>query len=147
MGTTTRIEASRALEHELGVLRRRIRRKLAINAKMVHPELPAASFSMLSTLRDGGPCRSADLAELFAIDKGAVSRQISRLEELGLVRRTPDPEDGRAHLLVLTDLAEEKLDEVQRKTREWYIARLEDWTDEELAEFARQLGRYNRALD
>ena len=37
------------------------------------------------------------------MDKGAVSRQVQHLTELGLIERTPDPADGRAALLAVTD--------------------------------------------
>jgi DNA-binding MarR family transcriptional regulator len=143
----SRPDATRALEHELGVVLRRIRRNIATRAHMVHPDLAAASYSLLNSLFEDGPRRSSELAETFAIDKGAVSRQVARLEALGLVERTPDPADGRAHLLSLTDLGRERLEEVARRRREWYDERLSDWSSEEIAALARQLGRYNATLD
>jgi len=142
-----RSEATRALEHEFGVVLRRVRRKQAARAKMVHPELPAASYSMLTALYESGPRRSSELADLFAIDKGAVSRQVARLERLGLVTRQTDPDDGRAQLLSLTDLGRERLAEVARRRREWYDDRLSDWSVAEIAHLAEELGRYNGVLD
>lgn len=144
---TSRTEATRALEHELGVVIRRVRRSIATQAQMVHPDLAAASFSLLRSLHDDGPRRSSELAEMFAIDKGAVSRQVSRLEALGLVERAPDPIDGRAHQLSLTAHGRDRLAEVTRRRREWYDERLSDWSSTEIAELARQLSRYNATLD
>jgi DNA-binding MarR family transcriptional regulator len=145
--TATRADATRALEHELGVVIRRIRRNIATRAQMVHPELAAASYSLLASLHDDGPRRSSELAETFAIDKGAVSRQVAKLEALGLIERTPDPVDGRAHLLSLTEHGRTRLAEVARQRRKWYDERLSDWSAGEIAELARQLARYNATLD
>jgi DNA-binding MarR family transcriptional regulator len=145
--TATRADATRALEHELGVVIRRIRRNIATRAQMVHPDLAASSYSMLTSLQDDGPRRSSELAEMFAIDKGAVSRQVAKLEALGLVERTPDPFDGRAHLLSLTEYGRSRLAEVAKQRRRWYDERLADWTGAEIAELAHQLARYNAALD
>jgi DNA-binding MarR family transcriptional regulator len=142
-----RAAASNALEHEFGVIIRRIRRTTATRAHMVHPGLPAASYSMLTALRDSGPHRSSDLAEIFAIDKGAVSRQIARLDRLGLVERLPDPDDGRAQRVALTATGAERLKKVDLARREWYAERLADWSADDIAELAALLARYNSALD
>ncbi|HEX7739565.1 MAG TPA: MarR family transcriptional regulator [Marmoricola sp.] len=137
----------RALERELAAMVRRIKRAIATRAHMVHPELAAASWSMLASLRDDGPQRSADLSERFSIDKGAVSRQVSTLEDLGLVGREPDPDDGRAQLLRLTEEGARRVDEVDARRREWYEGRLSDWGAAEIGDLAERLGAYNRALD
>ena len=42
------------------------------------------------------------LAEREAVALPTVSRLVANLEQLGYVTRTPDPEDGRARLLVAT---------------------------------------------
>jgi len=144
---TERAAATRALEHELGVMIRRIRRTTATRARMVHPELPAASYTMLTAIRDTGPHRSSDLAEMFAIDKGAVSRQIGRLEGLGLVERVPDPDDGRAQQVVLTAAGADRLQKVDLVRREWYEDRLSDWSTDDITDLAARLGRYNATLD
>ena len=96
-------ETMRALEHEMGVLVRRIRRVIAERARMVHPDLSPVAYSMLMALNDYGPRRASDLVELFKVDKGAVSRQVQSLLELGLIERTPDPEDRRAAILAITE--------------------------------------------
>lgn len=44
----------------------------------------------------------SELAELLRVDPGTVSPMIKRLEQLGLVRRRPDPRDGRRATLTLT---------------------------------------------
>ena len=110
--------AVRSLEHEIGTLLRRIRNGLAERAVQVHPELNPTSYMILTTLSEHGARRAADLAELFALDKGSVSRVVHQLLELGLIARTPDPADGRASLLSVTDEAVRRLAEVRDHRRE-----------------------------
>jgi DNA-binding MarR family transcriptional regulator len=141
-----RTAAVRSLEHEIGTLLRRIRRGMAERAAEVHPELNPTSYLMLSTLSERGTRRAADLAELFALDKGSVSRVVHQLLELGLVERTPDPADGRASILSVTDEAVRRLAEVRDHRREHFDERLSGWEPGEIEQLARGLERFNRAL-
>lgn len=146
MTTDRRGTAMRSLEHEIGTLLRRVRRGLAERAVQVHPDLNATSYTLLSTLREHGPQRAADLAELFALDKGSVSRVVHQLLELGLIERSPDPADGRASILSVTDEAVRRLAQVREQRRESFDARLADWEPAEIEELAARLGRFNVAL-
>lgn len=137
----------RALEHEMGVLVRRIRRVIAERAKMVHPELSSVAYSMLLSLHDNGPRRASDLVELFNIDKGAVSRQVQSLLELDLIERTPDPEDRRAAILAITERGDDRLQHIAEVRRVELREKLGDWTTEELRTLVRSLERYNSSLE
>jgi DNA-binding MarR family transcriptional regulator len=144
--TGRRHTAVRSLEHEIGTLLRRIRKGLAERAVQVHPELNPTSYMILTTLSEHGARRAADLAELFALDKGSVSRVVHQLLELELIARSPDPADGRASLLSVTDEAVRRLAEVRDHRREHFDDRLLDWEPEEIEELAARLGRFNHAL-
>jgi len=144
--TDRRSVAVRSLEHEIVALLRRIRRGLAERALVVHPQLNATSYLLLTTLRDRGSCRAADLAEVFALDKGSVSRLVHQLLELGLVERSPDPADGRASILSVTDEAVRRLAAVSEHRREHFDERLAGWEPAEIEELATGLGRFNAAL-
>lgn len=151
--TTTRAAASgradalRSIEREVGVLLRRVRRVIGVRARAVHPDLQPASYLLLTHLEDRGPSRGSTVVEELGIDKGAVSRQITHLVDLGLLVREPDPADGRALLLSLTDDARERLARVQAERSERFERRLADFSTDDLRAFAEQLGRYNAALD
>lgn len=136
----------RALEHEIGLLLRRIRRGIAERAVQVHPELNPTSYTLLATLSDFGPRRAAELAELFAMDKGTVSRVVHQLLELGLVERSPDPADGRASIISVTAEAERRLTHMHGLRRERIAERLSDWRSEEIEHLAAELGRFNNAV-
>ena len=141
--TDQRDTAVRTLDHEIGLLLRRIRRGIAERAVQVHPELNATSYSLLTTLAEFGPRRAADLAELFAMDKGTVSRVVHQLAELGLVDRSPDPDDGRASILSVTAEATRRLGLMHERTRELFGERLADWAAEDIEDLAIQLARFN----
>lgn len=142
----TRPEAIRLLESEMGMVLRRVRRAIAERARMVHPELSAAAYSMLVALGDTGPHRSSELAETFAIDKAAVSRQVQLLEDLGFITRAKDPHDGRAWLLSITPTGVERLQEVDDARRSRFDDRFEDWSVDDLADLVRSLSRYNASF-
>ena len=140
-------ETLRDLEHEMYVLVRRIRRVIAERARMVHPDLSPVAYSMLLALEDSGPRRASDLVEQFAVDKGAVSRQVQSLIELDLVRRTPDPEDRRAAILAITEEGARRLAAISAARRADVNDKLGDWTSDEVLGFVESLARYNRALE
>ncbi len=135
------------LEHEMSVLVRRIRRVIAERARMLHPELSPVAYSMLMALNDLGPQRASDLVEIFSVDKGAVSRQVQALLELGLIERTPDPDDRRAMTLAISEEGHRRLASISVDRRHELSRRLGDWSEQDLSAFVRSLGRYNSALE
>lgn len=142
-----RAESLRMLESEVGVLIRRVRRVIGERARALHPDLPASSYLMLTTVAQNGPLRASALAEQFDMDKGAISRQVRNLADLGLLDCTRDPEDGRATLLSATDEARRRLEDVVQQRHQWLDEQLSGWTAAELESFVGDLGRYNAALN
>lgn len=145
--TRTRTETLRFLENEVGVMIRRVKRVIGLRARAVHEDLQPASYLMLAWLAEEGPVRASSMAETFHIDKGAISRQVQHLVDLGLVDRTPDPADGRATLVSATDDAVRRLADVVEHRRKRLDEMLGDWSDEELAWFVDALARYNERLN
>ncbi|MGH3346304.1 MAG: MarR family winged helix-turn-helix transcriptional regulator [Nocardioides sp.] len=144
---THRAQSLRQIEHELGVLIRRVRRVIGDRARAVHPELQPATYLLLSHLDEAGPLRASALVDATGVDKGAISRQVQQLVDLGLLTRAQDPDDGRATLLQVTADAHARLGQVQRDRRRRFDRRLGEWSDADLADFAARLADYNAALD
>jgi DNA-binding MarR family transcriptional regulator len=144
---TNRADSLRHLEREVGVLIRRIKRVIGERARAVHEDLQPASYLMLAWIVEEGPIRASSMVETFNIDKGAVSRQLHHLADLGLVERTPDPADGRASLVVASEDARRRLADVAAHRRKWLDEQLGDWTTDELEAFATTLGKYNLSLN
>lgn len=141
-----RDEALRGLEHEIGRLLRRIRRGLTDRAMQVDPELSATAYPLLATLYELGPHRASDLADMFALDKGAVSRVVHQLLELELIVREPDPADGRASILSVTPKAAARLAEIVEKRREDFGAKLAGWEPTTISDLAQALAAFNAAI-
>lgn len=145
--SVARAELLGGLEQQVGVMVRRIRRIIGERARAVHPELQTSSYLMLTWLGQHGAQRASAMAEAFGIDKGAISRQIQHLVDLGLVDRAPDPDDGRATLVSATADAVARMAAVNDERRAWLDDRLRDWSDDDLRGIVDLLGRYNAALD
>jgi len=129
------------------VLIRRVKRVIGERARSVHPDLQPASYLMLVFLTTEGPTRSSVISERFGVDKGAISRQVQHLVDLGLLERRPDPADGRATLLSTTRDAVRRLEAVDRDRRRRLEGHRSDWSEEDLHTFVSALARYNAALD
>ncbi|MFE1407034.1 MarR family winged helix-turn-helix transcriptional regulator [Streptomyces sp. NPDC058770] len=137
-----------ALERELAVFLRRARANSGEMAREVHPELEPAAYGLLVRLESAGRQRATDLAAYFGVGKATVSRQLRALESLGLVAREPDPADGRASLVHLTDEGLARYRSVRDARRDRYVRKLADWDRDEVAELARLLHHLNaRAED
>ncbi|MBU7596454.1 MarR family transcriptional regulator [Streptomyces sp. P38-E01] len=135
------------LERELSVFLRRARAASGGLAREVHPELEPAAYGLMMRLDDAGAQRATDLAAFFGVGKATMSRQLRALEGLGLVVRAPDPDDGRASLVELTEEGRARFTVVRQARRETFVARLAGWDRGDVAELARLLHRFNTPPD
>jgi DNA-binding MarR family transcriptional regulator len=131
-----------ALERELSVLLRRARAYSGELARAVHPDLEAAAYGLLMHVVEGD-ARAADLADYFGIDKSTVSRQVRLLEQLGLLRREPDPGDARVLRLVATEEGVRRLEAARAARRHYVEGRLQGWDPDDVGRLAGLLARYN----
>lgn len=107
------------------------------------PGLRPASFHVARFLRSSGPARPTEIAVGLDVDKGALSRSISDLEEAGLLARRPHPDDGRAVAVALTDAGEKRLARVLADKGAELTDRLARFDDGELVTLASLLRRLN----
>lgn len=143
MVTTDEDEPYRAVERELTVLFRRGRAAAAEVAREVHGDLGSAAYGLLVRIADADGARGVDLSSFFGLDKATISRQVQLLERLELVRREPDPLDGRAHRLVPTDSGRRRLAAVRRARGDLLRQRLGGWDRADVVALGRLLGRFN----
>ena len=143
----SRAEELGRLEQEVGVLIRRVKRVIGERARAVHPDLQPASYLMLTYVAENGPMRASEIAEQFDMDKGAVSRQVQHLCDLGLLLREADPVDGRAMLISASPDAVHRMQAIDGERRRWLAEQLAEWSEDDLREFVTGLARYNSALD
>ena len=100
-----------------------------------------AGVHVVSRLAALGPVRLTELATALGLDPSSVSRQVTAVERAGYVRREPDPSDGRATRLVLTEKGEEAAASVQVKRAQALKVLTPGWSDADLDELASLLAR------
>jgi DNA-binding MarR family transcriptional regulator len=104
--------------------------------------LDSSTYPVISGLARFGSLSAAQLSEEIGIDRSVVSRHASRLEAAGLVERTPDPLDGRAVLLMLTDAGTRAVAAMRQRLAATFDEYFATWPDEEAREFAGHLRRF-----
>jgi DNA-binding MarR family transcriptional regulator len=100
------------------------------------------SFWLLKALAASGPLRVTDLAVCANLDASTVSRHVAQLHSAGLIERTPDPLDGRAQRVKLSDAGTARFDAALRSRRDLLEKSLESWTRRDLEELERLLTRF-----
>ncbi|MEY9895798.1 DNA-binding MarR family transcriptional regulator [Catenulispora sp. MAP12-49] len=109
-------------------------------------DLDDALYPLLSAVARISPARVADVAEAVGIAHTTASRHLTELEKRGLVKRSPDPSDGRVAIIELTDEGTRAVAAMRGELRRQIGAALADWPDERLAVFARDLAAFAAAL-
>ncbi|MEV0265590.1 MarR family winged helix-turn-helix transcriptional regulator [Streptomyces sp. NPDC050617] len=101
---------------------------------------PGQEFLMM-LLWDQGPQRQAELIKTLALDASTVTRMVQRLEQAGLVTRTPDPVDGRAMRVEATESGHALRADVERAWLELEEQTLAGLGADERRELTRLLAR------
>ena len=91
---------------------------LAERADMGCCGMTVAQAATLDALTGGG-LRLSDLGKRLGIAPSTLTRNLGRLEERGLIEKAPDPVDGRAQQVVLTDAGHAAAGEVRRQEEEF----------------------------
>lgn len=116
-------------------------------ANEVHTELRGPGIMILQTIRRRGPITATGLASLLDMDKAMVSRQVTKLRELGLVDAREAESDRRVMLLTASAVAQTTLEEMQARTSSDYLARFSEWSDEDLEQLRTLLHRFNSTAE
>ncbi|GHH72872.1 MarR family transcriptional regulator [Streptomyces sulfonofaciens] len=107
----------------------RLRRRLREVAGM--RDLTPSQTSVLSRLRDGADSASG-LAAAEGVRPQSMAATLAALEQQDLIRRSPDPEDGRRQLVTLTAPGRERVEDSRQARVEWLARALhEQYTEEE----------------
>ena len=107
----------------------RLRFALARVARRLRQEgaahLSPSQVAALATIERHGPLTPSDLAARERVQRPTVTGVLARLEEAGLVTRTPDPADRRSALVALTPAGAELLAEARTRKDAFLAHRLE----------------------
>lgn len=120
-----------------------VRTRWARFAEETHPDLRGSGIMVLQIVVRKGPVTVTGLSQLLDMDKAMVSRQVTKLRELGLVDTAPAPEDRRVTLITGTDQARTTIEELRARAAHDYHLRFADWDDAALEELGANLHRFN----
>ena len=134
------------IEQAVSVMHQLTRARMKVLVERFHADLQPAGFQVLRCVVANSPIRSGDIASMLAIDKSAVSRQLTVLRDSGLIDATPDPLDGRATLVVATEAAMTAITRYRQDVRAEYERILETWDDDDIVNFGALLQKFNQSL-
>ena len=101
---------------------------------------------VLVALQNGQAGTQRDLALFARIEQPSMAQMLARMERDGLIRRTPDPADGRSSRITLTEAAHARLPQCA-VLLEGNCEVLSGFTDEEAAQLVTLLTRLIANLD
>ena len=131
------------VELELAIL---IRRTTSISNNKKLGNLDRSAYLILRRIKAKGAVGVKVLADEFKLDISTVSRQAAALEQKDYLYRIPDPLDGRAYSLQLTEQGEKELFDYKQARLERVAELLEDWSDEERELFGVLLEKFNQSF-
>jgi DNA-binding MarR family transcriptional regulator len=125
--------AKRLSTAQLAVLLRDALTRLNRRVRQTRPvgDLTATQLSALTSLELAGALTPGELAEVERVRPPTMTKIVSKLEERGLVQRTPHPSDGRQVILATTGQGRDVLAQFERAREEWLAQQLADLTAEE----------------
>jgi len=103
--------------------------------------LERALFPLLVAIERRGPIGVVELAEGVGRDYTTVSRQVARLETLGLVERRSSPADRRVREAIITPRGKEATDALDTARERMALALFKDWDREDFDQLIQLMRR------
>lgn len=96
-------------------------------------ELTPTLMSALATVERSGPVTPSEVADIERVKRPTATRVLAKLEELGLIERTPDPADGRSSLVSVTESGEAYLARARSRKDALLARNMADLSAEDVA--------------
>jgi DNA-binding MarR family transcriptional regulator len=124
-------ELAKTLRDALTRLNRRIRQARPIG------DLTTSQLSVLTSLQLAGALTPRELADIERVQPPTMTKIVGKLEERGLVARTPHPTDRRQVILAPTEAGRTVYAQFERARNEWLARQLAQLTPAERETLAR----------
>ncbi|MEO8778047.1 MAG: MarR family winged helix-turn-helix transcriptional regulator [Rhodanobacter sp.] len=109
--------------------------------------LDRALFSALVVIERLGPIGVVELAERSGRDYTTISRQVAKLESLGLVKRREGSVDRRVREAVISAKGKVMTDRIDAARERMGVSVFKDWSAEEIDVFVRLLRKFADGLE
>lgn len=110
-------------------------------------DLTAALTAALATVEGRGPLTPSELAEAEHVKRPTATRIVDRLQEQGLVTRTPEPHDGRSFLVGITPEGRALLRRLRTRKNAYLAKRLRELPPRDVAALERAAEVLERLLE
>jgi DNA-binding MarR family transcriptional regulator len=111
-------ELAKMLREAIQRLNRRVRQTRAVG------DLTSSQLSALTSLQLAGALTPRELADVERVQPPTMTKIVGKLEERGLVVRTPHPTDGRQVILAATEQGRAMFAQFEQARNEWLAAQL-----------------------
>jgi DNA-binding MarR family transcriptional regulator len=95
--------------------------------------IPPTQLIVISQLIEFGPLRIGELAERVPCSQPTATTSVASLEAGGYISREPDPTDGRATRVLVTDAGREVLQSVAHSEAALLVERMRSLSEEDVA--------------
>ena len=112
--------------------------------ELKHIGISSGTYLLLLNLYENAGISQDRLTQMTAMDKSAVAKGITKLEEKGFVRHEPDATDGRVKRLYVTQKALDAHMEILGAVDRWKDIITQDMSPEEMREMKVLLGKMSR---
>jgi DNA-binding MarR family transcriptional regulator len=123
-------DSAARVARDLRVMFSRLRRRIREVAQ--DADLTPSQESALTLVGKHGAATASALASAEGVRPQSMAATLAALDQHGLIRRSPDPEDGRRQLVTLTEAGRERIEDNRQVREEWLARAFEDrYTEQE----------------
>jgi len=110
-------------------------------------QLDQALFRLLVVIERVGPIGVVDLADRLGRDYTTISRQLAKLESMGMVMRHENAEDRRMREAVVSAKGKAVTDRLDQARERLAREIFQDWTAEDITDLVRLMRKFAEALE
>ena len=140
MSDNTSLESIFRLVHSL-------KRKMSEQIESLDSEIAPMNIRVMKIITKKSPCTAIDIAHFLNRDKAQVTRLVNALINQELVKKSPNPEDKRSQLLVLTNKGEDIMTKVSNIDREMLQRMTKGMNEDDLEQFSQIASKMAQNLE
>lgn len=109
--------------------------------------MSASIYPMLAHLNQVGRAKTQKLGEVAVITSGTITHTVNKLVKQGYVLKVQDDIDKRVFWVEITELGKKVFNEINLEHMKYLDELLEDFTENEKKEFAKQIKYFGKKIE